>query len=96
MPHVVGRRKRLAAILFGDPLVAPPAKGRSNKILWVARRTPEPGPLRLRARDGQRIVRRVVESGPGPSIVDLPAGCWTVTATSNGGEDMLDISYAAR
>ena len=96
MPHVVGDRGRLAAILFGDPLVAPPARDRSNKILWVARRTPEPGPLRLRARDGDRIVRRVVESGPGPSIVDLPAGCWTVTAAWNGGEDTLDLSYAAR
>ncbi len=96
MPHVVGRNKRLAAILFGDPLVAPPAPDRSNKILWVARRTPEPGPLRLRARDGDRIVRRVVESGPGPSIVDLPAGCWTVTASWKGGKDVLVLSYQAR
>jgi len=95
MAHVVGREGRLAAILFGDPLIAPPRPDRSNKILWVARKTPEPGPMRLLARDGRRVVRRVVESGPGPSIVDLPAGCWTVSATWNGGEDVLELSYAA-
>jgi hypothetical protein len=96
MPHVVGDHGRLVAILFGDPLVGPPARDRSNKILWVARRTPEPGPLRLVADDGERQVRRVVDSGPGPSIVDLPAGCWSVTASWNGGEDVLDLSYEAR
>jgi hypothetical protein len=93
--HVIGRRGELAAILFGDPLTDPPREDRSNKILWVARRTPPPGPLRLVAEDGNRTVRRVVEDGPGPSGVDLPAGCWTITARWPGGEDVLELGYAA-
>jgi hypothetical protein len=93
MPHVIGRRGELAAVLFGEPLVAPTDPDRSNKILWVARETPEPGPLRLVGTAGSRTVTRVVESGPGPSIVDLPAGCWSVLATWSGGHDELDLRY---
>jgi hypothetical protein len=94
MPHVIGSRGELAAILFGDPLTAPPRPDRSNKILWVARRTPPPGPLRLVAEGGGRTLTRVVENGPGPSGVDLPAGCWRITATWPGGEDVLELGYA--
>ena len=93
MPHVIGDRGQLAAILFGDPLTAPPRPDVSNKILWVARRTPPPGPLRLVADDGMRTVRRVVDNGPGPSIVDLPAGCWRVNASWPGGKDELELGY---
>jgi hypothetical protein len=91
--HVIGRRGELAAILFGDPLTAPPREDRSNKILWVARRTPPPGPLRLVAEGGGRTVERVVENGPGPSGVDLPAGCWRIRASWPGGADELDLRY---
>ena len=90
--HVIGRRGELAAILFGDPLTAPPREDRSNKILWVARRTPPPGPLRLVAEGGGRSLTRVVENGPGPSGVDLPAGCWRIRATWPGGADQLELT----
>jgi hypothetical protein len=93
--HVIGREGELAAILFGDPLTAPPSEAHSNKILWVARRTPPPGPLKLTAVQGDRRVSRVVESGPGPSGVDLPAGCWRITARWPGGSDELDLRYRA-
>jgi hypothetical protein len=93
MAHVVGRRGELAALVFGDPLAFPPRPDRSNKVLWVARRTPQPGPLRLTAEQGGRSVTRVVQEGPGPSIVDLPrAGCWRVRASWPGGEDELDLT----
>jgi hypothetical protein len=94
MPHVISRRGRLVAILFGDPLTAPPRPDRSNKILWVVRATSASGPLRIRAWSNGRSRTRVVESGPGPSIVDLPAGCWTVQARWPGGRDELDLRYA--
>src|SRR3954466_4554126 len=76
-PHVLGQDGRITAILFGDPLVSPPGAKRSNKILWVTR-TPLNAsvPLKIHAVDGSRTVDRVVQEGPGPSIVDLPAGCW--------------------
>jgi len=94
--HVVGRNGELAAILFADPLVAPArTDGPENKILWVAKRTPPPGPLELTAEHDGRTEERTVESGPGPSGVDLPAGCWHVEARWPGGEDELDLTYAA-
>ena len=95
--HVIGRNGELAAILFADPLVEPPRPDEAtNKILWVARRTPPPGPLELTAEQDGRTEARTVESGPGPSSVDLPAGCWHVKARWPGGEDELDLTYVAR
>jgi hypothetical protein len=91
--HVIGREGELAAILFGDPLTAPPDSEHSNKILWVARRTPPPGPLELTAVQGDRTERRTIESGPGPSGVDLPAGCWRISARWPGGEDEVGLRY---
>src|SRR4051812_11976360 len=76
--HVLGRSGRIVAILFADPLLAPPARDRANKILWVPRVTPQ-GPLRfvIRASHGDLTVTRVLPTGPGPSYVDLPEpGCW--------------------
>jgi hypothetical protein len=96
MPHVLGREGRITAILFGDPLSAPPDQERANKILWVTREpVSAPAPLTIHATDGDRAVERVVESGPGPSIVDLPAGCWTVSLSwGAGAHDTLDLRYA--
>ena len=95
--HAIGREGELAAILFSDPLTEPPASGEpTNKILWVARRTPPPGPLKLTATSGDRTLEREVEGGPGPSSVDLPAGCWRIGARWPGGRDKLDLTYAAR
>jgi hypothetical protein len=96
MPHVVGDRGRIAAVLFGDPLTAPPAPDRSNKILWVARETPEPpAQLTIRATQGDRTVTREVDVGP--SFVDLPPGCWRLSLSWTGGnEDALDLAYAER
>src|SRR5450432_1765214 len=64
LPHSLSRGGGLAALIFGDPLLAPPSKHRSNKILWVARAplTPGGGDLRLHARRmrGIRAVGRAV------------------------------------
>jgi hypothetical protein len=95
--HVIGRNGELAAILFADPLVAPARRdGPTNQILWVAKRTPPPGPLELTAEQDGRTEERTVGSGPGPSSVDLPAGCWHVKARWPGGEDELELTYVAR
>jgi len=100
LPHVLGRAQRIVAALFGYPLRSPPHAGRRNKILWVARRTPDASPLRIRA---QRMsgsspvgssVSRKVPGGPGPSIVNLPApGCWRLTLRWSGRVDSLDLYY---
>ena len=98
VPHVVGRRGDIAAILFGGTLSAPPAPDVSNKILWVSRPDRTPGaPLVIDARrDGTAdVARREVGGGPGPSTVDLPApGCWRLTLTWSGHTDTMDLSYA--
>jgi hypothetical protein len=97
VPHVPGRGDAILAVLFGAPLRAPPAAGRSNKILWVSRLPVTPGdPLRITARqDGGGTAEREVTGGPGPSVVDLPApGCWRLTLSWSGHTDTLDLDYA--
>jgi hypothetical protein len=100
MPHALGRSREIVAIVFGYPLLAPPAQNRSNKILWVSRR-PVRGlsDLRISAQRmiGRRAVgpplsRRVI-GGPNPSIIDLPAGCWRMTLRWSGRSDHLDLRY---
>jgi hypothetical protein len=39
-------------------------------------------------------VRREVDGGPGPSIINLPsAGCWRLSLTWSGHRDQLDLRY---
>jgi hypothetical protein len=99
--HVVGRSGRIGGVVFGWPLVSPPRETRSNKILWVSRRSTVSRAalwIRLQRMEGAAAVgapvRRVVAGGPGPSIVDVPApGCWRLTLTWAGRSDTLDLNY---
>lgn len=103
IPHVLGDRQRIVAVLWSWPraLFAPPLRSRRNKILWVARSTPQVGgDLRISAQRlaGTRPVgapiSRVVVGGPGPSIIDVPsAGCWQFTLRWSGETDTLDLYY---
>ena len=104
MPHVLGRRGEIAAILFGYPLLSPPAKNRANKILWVSRRAIKPpDKLRIRAQRmhggkpvGKHVVR-VIDGGPGPSYLNLPThGCWRLTLRWSGRSDELDLDFLRR
>jgi hypothetical protein len=99
VPHVLGTHGRIAAILFGGRLYAPPSPDVRNKVLWVSR-TVADGPLRIdatRAGTGERAHREIAQ-GPGPSYVDLPrAGCWELDlrwGPSAGQRDSLALSYA--
>ena len=99
MPHVVGDRGDITAILWADrdPLTAPPTADRNNKILWVARVGGGDGPLEIAAalEGTDRRVTRVVEPAPGPSVVDLPtAGCWSLDLTWGSHHDHLVLGYA--
>ena len=104
MPHVIGRSGDIAAILFGYPLLSPPAESRANKILWVSRIPLKRGSdLRIRAQRmrgakpvGRHVVR-VIRGGPGPSYVNLPAhGCWRLSLRWSGHSDELDLAFLAR
>ncbi|MFG2071190.1 hypothetical protein [Nonomuraea maritima] len=96
MPYVLGDQGDIAAVVFGDPLLSPPGKDYSNKILWVSRVSQDGDPLRIEARlDGSgEPVMREVRGGPGPSGVDLPqAGCWHLTLRWSGHVDTLRLRY---
>ena len=54
MPYALGASDRIAAIVFGYPLLSPPGKTRNNKILWVSHSAVRPlSDLKIRA---QRMV----------------------------------------
>ena len=103
MPYEVGRAGNIAAQVWGFPLLSPPPRTHSNKILWVSRIAAQPGSnLRIAAQRMQGShpigtpVPRMVTGGPGPSIIDLPAsGCWRLTLSWSGRADSLDLEYAA-
>jgi hypothetical protein len=104
MPYAIGRRGRIAGLIFGYPLSSPPDARRANKILWVERQPSNaPTALRIHAQRMHGVVAvgkpvpRVVTGGPGPSIINLPApGCWRFTLTWSGRSDTLDLVYRKR
>jgi hypothetical protein len=98
MPYVLGDHGKIVAILWADPLHSPPLANENNKILWVARVLPVPGPLTIQAtlnETGQTVTREVA-GGPGPSIINLPrAGCWSFNLSWAGNRDQLELRYVA-
>ncbi|GAB3070924.1 hypothetical protein GCM10027186_26730 [Micromonospora schwarzwaldensis] len=104
MPHVLGDRGEIVAILFGHPLTYARHEGPTNKILWVGSPTsasPDPTAsttLVITATldgVGTRVTREVA-GGPGPSTVDLPAaGCWHLRLAWSGRADTMDLVYRA-
>lgn len=101
MPHVIGTRGTIVAILWArrDALHAPLTGAEANKILWVSKVSLQPGsPLRIRATltGTDRTVTRQVLGGPGPSYVNMPAaGCWIMNLSWSGHQDQLALRYAA-
>jgi hypothetical protein len=102
MPFVLSAQGKIGAIVWGNPLIAPPDPDRSNKILWVSHTPFKPGGGDLRI-SAQRIVAgkpvgaplaRSVMGGPGPSLVDLPAGCWHLNLSWWGQTDTMDLNYS--
>ena len=97
MPYVLGDNGAIAAILFAQPLTSPAPADHNNKILWVSRVEPDGSPLRITATLADRSVTRVVDGGPGPSIIDLPqTGCWHLTLKWGDNTDTLNLAYLAR
>jgi hypothetical protein len=93
----------MTAILWAYPLLSPPPRDHTNKILWVSRSTSnQPSDLLITAQrmTGTRPlgspVTRTVMGGPGPSIIDLPTpGCWRLTLRWSRHVDHLDLQYIA-
>ena len=101
VPYALGSKGAIGAVIFGWPLKSPPLANRNNKILWVPRRyakTIAPFWVRLQLMDGSQSIgapiRKIIPTGPGPSIIDVPAaGCWRLTFTWSGRRDTLDLNY---
>ena len=91
-PFATSSSGNLVALVFGDPLSAPPASTHNNKILWVDRggaRTMD-GTARVAGGDGvERLTLDV-----GPSIVDMPAaGCWHLDLRVGDRHDSIDLRW---
>ncbi|MET8200143.1 hypothetical protein [Micromonospora taraxaci] len=103
VPHVLGAKGDIVAVLFAHPLRQHRKDGSNNKILWVAQAattSPDPtAPATLvitATLDGtDTTVTREVAGGPGPSIIDVPqAGCWRLDLRWSGHTDTMDLVYA--
>lgn len=103
MAYSLGRAGKIAALLWANPLLSPPAKTHNNKILWVSREPQVPGSdllISAQRMNGSRplgapVARRVI-GGPGPSIINLPvAGCWRLRLQWSGRSDTIDLRYVA-
>lgn len=95
-PFAYSASGNLVAIVFGDPLTAPPANNHNNKILWVAR-AGSPGDLVITGHleGADRTARIDTGASPGPSIVDLPApGCWHLNLRWGDHTDTIDLRWA--
>lgn len=102
--HMIGDKGEIAAVLFGYPYHAPAAKGRENKILWVAKDSQGAAGMRPGDRltvkaslaGTHEVATRSIAGGPGPSLVDMPKpGCWKFSLSWPGHSDSLDIEYLA-
>ena len=94
-PHVTGASGDIIGVLFTDPLRSPPASGRNNRILWVAK-NPGSGPLLIRAHleRSDQVATRTVTGGPGPSIIDMSTpGGWQLTLTWSAHTDTTALPY---
>ena len=93
--RVVGARHLIRGEIFGRPLMAPPARDHTNKILWSARNSGEGDLIVTASLNGDDLrVRRRVAGGPGPSIINLPkAGCWTFVLRWPGSHDLVAVRY---
>jgi hypothetical protein len=100
--YVLGEHGAIGGVLWGvNALNSPPAQQRNNKVLWVARDVSKRVAalwIKMQKMDGTQLVgapvRRIIKTGPGPSLVDAPsAGCWRLTLTWSGRSDTLDLAY---
>jgi hypothetical protein len=95
MPLVLSDRGQIVALVFGDPLTAPPSPDHNNKILWVAQTWGSPLEITATLDDTDLSVTRQVADGPAPSIIDLPrAGCWQLHLRWGSATDTLRLRYA--
>jgi len=98
-PHVFSKNGDMLGVLFGNPLKAPPAADRGNKILWVSKpviTTPSDFSIVANLVGTGETFQPKVGPAPGPSIVDLPkAGCWRLTLSWSGHVDTMDLTYSS-
>ncbi len=92
---VVGAEHKIEGAVFGRPLVSPPARDHTNKILWVAKQPGRDDLMVSASLNGTDLqVQRRVEGGPGPSIINVPkAGCWTFSLNWGSNHDVVAVRY---
>lgn len=91
-PHATSRSGEVVAIVFGDPLSAPPSAGHNNKILWVARDGAAEMAVTAHLEGTDRVVTKEIPVGP--SIVDMPAaGCWRMDLRIGARHDQIALRW---
>ncbi len=92
-PFATSSSGDVVALVFGDPLSAPPVAGRNNKILWVDRDGAHEMAVTARVEGRNEVTRLRLDVGP--SIVDLPAaGCWHLDLRIGDRNDSIDLRWS--
>jgi hypothetical protein len=91
-PFATSESGDLVALVFGDPLSAPPAPTHDNKILWVDRSGARAMDVTARVEGSDEVTHLQIDIGP--SIVDLPApGCWHLDLRIGDRHDSMDLRW---
>ena len=100
IPYVLGDSGAIAAVLFAQPLTSPSVtRSRQQDPVGLSRRRDSSladSSLRITATllDGSETATRMVDGGPGPSIIDLPKpGCWHLALKWGDNTDTLNLAY---
>lgn len=93
-PFARSRSGNVIALVFGNPLSAPPAADHNNKILWVVRGGSAGGiAVTARLEDSSRVTTLHVPAGP--SVVNMPtAGCWQLELRIGSRQDSIDLRWS--
>lgn len=85
----------MVAIVFGDPLTAPPTADHNNKILWVPRSdTGEHLVITAHLEGTDQTATIDTGAPPGPSTVDMPApGCWQLDLRWGEHSDSINLRW---
>lgn len=94
-PYATSSSGDVVALIFGQPLTAPPSTDHNNKILWVVRDGATLAGSKAQLEGTGKPTK--LSFAAGPSIVNMPAaGCWHLELLVGNRRDSINLRWAPR